>query len=255
MKLGDFTELAKDYSTSRPDYSLSVLRALLGHINLPKDTIQVVDVGAGTGIWTRMVSDIGIKNITAIEPNNQMLKHGAAHPNNNNINWLHGNAENTTLESEKYDWVTMASSFHWANFDVAIGEFARILKPNGKFTALWNPRFLKNSPILMEIESKLSEIKPNISRVSSGNSSFTTNLTERLETHAKFKNVVYIEGKHRISMSPERYISAWKSVNDLQSQLGSDGFSEFLQFVTEKVIDLDKIEADYITRSWTVTKC
>ena len=45
-KLGDFTGLAKDYSLHRPDYSPSVLEALLALIAKPISEIDFVDVGA-----------------------------------------------------------------------------------------------------------------------------------------------------------------------------------------------------------------
>ncbi len=52
MKQGDFTGLAEDYSNCRPDYSQVVLQSLLRHTGAN----NVADVGAGTGIWSRMLS-------------------------------------------------------------------------------------------------------------------------------------------------------------------------------------------------------
>ena len=53
LSAGDFTGLAKDYSQSRPDYCPSVLKASLGLLDKTSAEIDFVDVGAGTGIWTR----------------------------------------------------------------------------------------------------------------------------------------------------------------------------------------------------------
>ena len=38
--------------------------------------IEVVDVGAGTGIWTRMVYDKGVKKVKAVENCDDMRKQG-----------------------------------------------------------------------------------------------------------------------------------------------------------------------------------
>ena len=57
------------------------------------------------------------------------------------------------LEDKTYDWVLMGSSFHWVDFNKAINEFERILKPNGKFGNL-NPRNLEASEFHMKIEEK-----------------------------------------------------------------------------------------------------
>ena len=51
----------------------------------------------------------------------------------------------------------------------------------------------------------------------------TQTLTMILE-YEYFEDVIYIEGRHDIEMSLDRYVGAGKSVNDLQVQLGSEGF-------------------------------
>jgi hypothetical protein len=52
-------------------------------------------------------------------------------------------------------------------------------------------------------------------------------------------------------MSPERYLGAWRSVNDLRVQLGSDKFDTFLAFVEQRIAGLKVIEATYLTRAWS----
>jgi SAM-dependent methyltransferase len=148
----------------------------------------------------------------------------------------------------------MASSFHWANFDVATKEFHRVLRQGGRFTALWNPRLIEVNPLLVEIEAHLDTLRPNIKRVSSGRSGITETLTEQLWDSPFFEDVVYLEGRHIIEMTPERYIGAWRSVNDLRVQLGADKFDAFLAFVEQKVAQLDVIEATYLTRAWSAKR-
>ncbi|MFW6222037.1 MAG: hypothetical protein ACOC3T_00340 [Bacteroidota bacterium] len=67
----------------------------------------------------------------------------------------------------------MASSFHCADFELATKEFYLILKPGGRFTALWNPRLYELNPVLKEIEEHLNTLRPGIKRVSSGRSGIT----------------------------------------------------------------------------------
>ena len=78
LKAGNFTGLAKDYSQHRPDYCLSVFKALLGLLDKPVAEVDFVDVGAGTGIWTRMVHAGGLHSVTAVEPNDDMRQNGMA---------------------------------------------------------------------------------------------------------------------------------------------------------------------------------
>ncbi|WP_084386814.1 class I SAM-dependent methyltransferase [Castellaniella caeni] len=251
---GDFTGLAGDYSQYRPDYCPSILNGLFGLLKKRPADVDFVDVGAGTGIWTRMVQAAGVKSAVAVEPNADMRAAGMADSASLAVAWLPGSAEKTGLGDQVADWVTMASSFHWADFESSTREFHRILRPEGRFTALWNPRLIELNPLLMEIEEHLSLYKKNIKRVSSGRSGITDRLTEMLWGSTYFDDVVYLEGRHVIQMSPERYVGAWRSVNDLQAQLGSDNFSKFLRFVESKVASLPFVEATYLTRAWSARR-
>ena len=254
LKAGDFSGLASDYSLHRPDYSPSVLSSLLGMFDKPIGDIDFVDVGAGTGIWTRMVNSRGVRSSVAVEPNDDMRKHGILDSSETSIKWLAGNAEKTGLSGESCDWLTMASSFHWADFDAATREFHSVLCTGGRFTALWNPRLIEVNLLLVEIEEHLNTLRTDIKRVSSGRSGITDTLTEKLWDSPYFEDVVYLEGRHVIEMSKERYLGAWRSVNDLRVQLGSEKFDIFLEFVENRLKGLDVIEATYLTRAWSARK-
>lgn len=254
LRAGDFTGLALDYSRHRPDYCPSVLNGLLGLLDKPVESVDFADIGAGTGIWTRMVYNKGVKSAFAIEPNDEMLARGEADSRETSICWLNGSAEKTGLPDASFDWLTMASSFHWTDFVKATEEIKRVLRTRGRFTALWNPRLFKVNPALVEIEAHLEILRPNIKRVSSGLSGITKTLTEQLWASDCFDDVVYLEGRHVIKMSPERYLGAWRSVNDLRVQLGREKFDSFLAFVEQRIEDLDVIEATYLTRAWSARR-
>lgn len=254
IQAGDFTGLADDYARNRPNYSPSVRDGLVGLLGKRVCDVDFVDVGAGTGIWTRMINELGMATVTAVEPNDDMRAMGVEDSRERKITWLSGTAEKTNLSDGSADWVTMASSFHWAKFDKAIAEFHRVLRDGGRFTALWNPRLIEVNPLLVEIEEQLQKYQPNLKRVSSGRSGITEVLTDRLLDSNLFEDVVYLEGRHVLEMSPERYLGAWRSVNDLRVQLGPENFDDFLAFVEDRVSDLRVIEATYLTRAWSALR-
>ena len=68
-------------------------------------------------------------------------------------------------------------------------------------------------------------------------------LTEQLWSSPWFEDVVYIEGRHNIIMAPERYLGAWRSVNELRVQLGEQQFDAFLDFVEQRIAGQGSIEA------------
>jgi ubiquinone/menaquinone biosynthesis C-methylase UbiE len=251
---GDFTTLAEKYSAYRPDYSVSVMNAIFGIINKPRSALDVADVGAGTGIWTRMLAASGCRSVVAVEPNDEMRKMGGQHIHNGKISWLKGSGEETTLADESCDLISMASSFHWVDFEKGTAEFNRVLKPNGYFVALWNPRYINDDPLLVDIENKIYELSPNVKRVSSGKSAFVDDLSKKLEENSLFSEVIYLQGKHKITMSAGQYIGAWESVNDVRVQMGEENFEKFMNYVKSKILPLGEISCTYLTRAWAAKK-
>jgi len=201
-----------------------------------------------------MVCQAGVRSVVAVEPNDDMRRSGIADDGLCPIDWRDGTAEVTGLPDASFDLVTMASSFHWAHFDSALAEFHRILRPHGLFVALWNPRLIEVNPLLVEIENHLSTLKPDFTRISSGRSGVTETLSTRLWESHLFDDVVYVEGRHDLKMSPKRYLGIWRSVNDLAVQLGEERFEGFLKFVEERIEGMDSITATYLTRAWSARR-
>lgn len=250
MKHGDFTGLATDYAKFRPGYAPQVATAILGCVKHDANRIDAADVGAGTGIWTRMLAARGVRSVTAVEPNDDMRSQGIETSRGTSVVWRKGSAEQTGLPDASVDLLTMASSFHWADFDRACVEFHRVLRPEGIFCALWNPRLIEVNPLLVEIEEHITKLKPDIRRVSSGRSGITERLTNMLSAAPQFIEVLYLEGRHVARQTPAEYLGAWRSVNDLQVQLGPELFRQFLKFVEERTANVREIETTYQTRAW-----
>lgn len=254
VKHGDYSNLAADYARYRPGYAPSVLTALLSLVGRQPAEIDAVDVGAGSGIWTKMLAARGLRSVTAVEPNDAMRQQGILATQGRNISWREGCGEATGLATGCCDLVSMASSFHWVDFDRGCTEFERVLRPGGRFAALWNPRLIEVNPLLVEIESEIARLKPDIKRVSSGRSGLTEQLTGLLWARPGFDDVVYLEGRHVAEQSPDQYLGAWRSVNDLQAQLGPSLFRQFLDFVERKIGKLPTIRTTYLTRAWTARR-
>lgn len=246
MKHGDFTMLAENYARYRPGYAPFVLEAFWA---LSPQAGLCADVGAGTGIWSRQLAARGVR-VIAVEPNDAMREAGKHLNENLDIVWRKGSAEATGLPSSSCDMVCMASSFHWPDFDAAVTEFYRILKPGGIFMALWNTRHFESNPLLVEIEAFLHTLVPGLKRVSSGRSAFCGTLMERLRQRKEFADVLYLEGRHTEQQSPERYIGLWQSVNDVRVQAGEERFARFIEHLRGVTKDISFIEAEYQTRAW-----
>ena len=171
------------------------------------------------------------------------------------MKWVEGSAESTGLARNSTDLLTMASSFHWADFDLSIVEFDRVLRSSGVFVALWNPRLVNRNPLLSEIEKLADDLLGNkVTRVSSGFSPFTDSLESKLRERREFCEVGYLEGDHVVEFDHDRYLGVWKSVNDLQVQLGEKKFQDFISHVEELISGVEVIKAHYLTRAWWARK-
>lgn len=256
LEHGIFSRLATDYSAYRPAYSQSIVKALLAILEKPSQECDFADVGAGTGIWTRMISSRKPKTIIAIEPSDNMRTVGMNDSKTFNIKWIKGCGEQTNLYDSSVDMVSMASSFHWVNFQKGVKEFHRILKQRGRFVAVWNPRLIEANPLLLEIEQYLLHLKPDLKRVSSGRSGLTETLTEQLYSSGLFTDVIYLEGRHTVRVSLDHYLGAWRSVNDVQFQLGKEKFQKFLSYIQIKFSNANTSDVDvtYQTRAWSALK-
>src|SRR5690606_31956125 len=114
-----------------PSYPEEALRFIAEEASLTPDS-QVADVGAGTGIFSKLLVDRGLQ-VTAVEPNAAMREAaerwlGQA-PNYRSID---GTAEETGLAGHTVDAITCAQAFHWFDQARAKLEFRRMLKPGGK---------------------------------------------------------------------------------------------------------------------------
>lgn len=279
MKQGDFTEVAKHYH-NRPAYSAMLLEKLIKCINdnnKPLNELKVVEVGAGTGKLTRMLAnDFGVQ-VRAVEPNDSMRSEGEQYTKDLSITWQKGSGEDTGVESCFADWVIMASSFHWTEPKKSLPEFARILSDNAVnsygnnyggggnmcknttslksayFTAIWNPRHIIEGSIFYEIEEEIKNIVPELTRVSSGTQN-VKKWDEILVSTGHFKDCFFMECDYLESMSKERYIGAWHSVNDIQAQAGQKRWHRILSMIESKISHLDEIEIPYKIRAWSVRK-
>lgn len=130
-----FSNRADDYAKYRPSYPAAAIDQILQDLGQPSSLVAA-DIGAGTGISSRLVADRGVK-VLAVEPNTAMQ--AAAEPHAQ-VEFLSGTAENTGLPDQSVDLVFCCQAFHWFEPNVALQEFHRILKPDGRVALMWNDR-------------------------------------------------------------------------------------------------------------------
>lgn len=165
--LSRFSDRATDYVKYRPSYPAAAIDIILAGLD---NLVQLIaaDIGAGTGISSRLLAERGI-SVIAIEPNTEMRQAAESHKL---VEFREGTAEVTNLPNLSVDLVTCFQSFHWFNPETSLLEFNRILKPSGRLALVWNNRD-KNDEFTSEYsrlvraasnnhpaESRIESVKP-----------------------------------------------------------------------------------------------
>ena len=69
-----------------------------------------------------------------------------------------------------------------------------------------------------------------------------------------FRSVDYVDAVDVMQRSHEEYIGAWRSVNDIQAQLGKYNFEKFIKDVEKIISKYSYVEVHYLTRGWITKK-
>ncbi|ADV67146.1 class I SAM-dependent methyltransferase [Deinococcus maricopensis] len=133
-----FTGRAASYVTGRPTYP-AALTEMLRDRDLLRE--GVADVGAGTGLFTRLLLDAGA-HVDAVEPNPGMRAQLEAaltvDVQSGRLRVHAGTADATGLAGGSVGLVAAAQAAHWFTPGTAVPEFRRVLRAGGRALLVWN---------------------------------------------------------------------------------------------------------------------
>ena len=119
-----FNGRVEEYQRARPAYPDDAIRSLMGELALEPGR-QVVDLGAGTGIFSRQLAERGLL-VTAVEPIAAMRSEMVGV---SGLVACDAVAEHTGLPDGCADAVVAATAWHWFDAPAAITEVRRLLAP------------------------------------------------------------------------------------------------------------------------------
>jgi len=131
-----FDRAADAYERGRPDYPAAAV-AHLGWVLHLGPGRTVVDLGAGTGKFTRSLAPLGAARV-AVEPTAGMREvFERAVPD---VPVVDGTAESIPLPDGFADALVCAQAFHWFRPRPALREIRRVLRRGGGLGIVWNTR-------------------------------------------------------------------------------------------------------------------
>ncbi|MEV0089896.1 class I SAM-dependent methyltransferase [Streptomyces sp. NPDC050738] len=130
-----FDSVAAQYAASRPGYPPALFDAVEAMAGLSFKGATVYDIGAGTGIATRLLRDRGAQ-VTAVEPGPAMA--AQLRQRLPDVPLIQGDGNSLPLASGSADFITYAQSWHWTDPSRSIPEAFRVLAPRGALALWWN---------------------------------------------------------------------------------------------------------------------
>lgn len=121
---------------ARPSYpaeAIDFISSLMADRQKPQ---KVLDLGAGTGIMTKLLVEKCEFEVTAVEPvDNMRLKLESTAPQATSVK---GTAWSIPVQDASQDMVMLAQCFHWFDDIKSLQEIHRVLKPGGLIILIWN---------------------------------------------------------------------------------------------------------------------
>ncbi|MBX6749323.1 MAG: class I SAM-dependent methyltransferase [Micromonosporaceae bacterium] len=132
-----FGPAAQLYDTIRPSYPPDAVAWALAPLGPGR--WRIADIGAGTGIMTRLLAAAG-HDVIAVEPDALMRAQLAATTTATSVTAVDGSAEALPVDHAALDGAVAAQAYHWFDRSRAHAELARVIRPGGVFAAVWNRR-------------------------------------------------------------------------------------------------------------------
>src|ERR1700742_2529298 len=127
-----FGSIAEDYDGLRPQAPQEAVDWLL-----PPGCELAVDVGAGTGLFTRTLVGRAAQ-VIAVEPDARMRK--VLKARSPGVRVVQGQGESIPLPDASADAVFISSAWHWMDPERAVPEIGRVLRDGGRFGLIWTSR-------------------------------------------------------------------------------------------------------------------
>lgn len=131
-----FDRLAALYDRARPPYPVELWRRLR-ELGLLVPGHRVLDLGAGSGQASRVMSEAGLE-VTAVEPGPALaarLRHRVPA-----ARVIEARAEDVELPSTGFELVTVATAVHWFDLGILLPRLHEALVPGGRL-AVWRNVF------------------------------------------------------------------------------------------------------------------
>jgi SAM-dependent methyltransferase len=170
-----FGAVAAEYDAARPSYPDALFDEIERLTGRPLKDADVLDVGAGTGIATRLLTARGAR-VIAVEPSQGMAEQLRAVTPGFPV--VKAGGDELPFHDASADLVTYAQAFHWTDPAKSVPEAIRVLRPGGSLALWWNLKDRDAAAWLQEQEDRFAATLPSYHYYGTMNA-----VTEPLDEH------------------------------------------------------------------------
>lgn len=236
----EFAGEGNNYDLNRPGYPSEVAKVIVDHVIHRRLDGNIVDVGSGTGLFTRVLAEAaqGRLSIIGIEPNTDMI-HVAVKstPRELNIKYRVSPAERLPFPDRYVSAVAAATAAHRFDRHAFYNEVARILLPGGLLALVHNRHRYLDSPALSEYHAFVEQCIPEYSRgtfTTAAGTYSTIDFHRELDADFRFEDVTVRHWNWNFDTSLPHFLALSFSSSLIQRSAVAIGE----QAVTKKLTDI-----------------
>jgi len=126
-----------NYDRARPPYPEATWQALRERAGL-RQGIDILEIGAGTGLATRVLLEHEPGRLLAIEPDRRLAEYLQAAVPSDRLTVVAEPFETAELAGGSFDLAACATAFHWLDPVPALARMRTLLRPGGHVALWWN---------------------------------------------------------------------------------------------------------------------
>jgi SAM-dependent methyltransferase len=205
-----YSSVADAYNRVRPRYPQAVIERALEFAQLPQKA-KILELGCGPAIATVPFAQLGFE-LLSLEPNreaSELAKQNCAvypHVEIQNLAF-----EEWELESDRFDAVLAATSWHWIDPAIAYAKSEAALKAQGSLILLWNTPPQLDEETYQMVDTVYETLAPSIPLYArhegrKNHQADFLKFSELIIDSGYFKNVKYESSIHQVVYSLDDYL-------------------------------------------------
>lgn len=234
-----YSPAAEAYNEVRPRYPKELIDRVVEIAQLSSNS-KILEVGCGPATATVAFAPLNC-SILCLEPNPDFYRLAQQNCQDySNVEIQNTSFEEWTLETQKFDAVLAASSFHWIPLEVGYPKAAEALKENGHLILLWNKELQPSYELYQNLSKVYQAHAPSLYRYEDRKTQeeILKGLGQIAADSGYFRNLVDGRVECEITYSVDEYLML---LNTYSPYLKLDSQSKKALFAGLK----DKIEHDF----------